>query len=187
MSKVAFSGNASGTGTFTIASPNGNTDRTINLPDSNGTILTTATPGVPVNGPAFSAYASTGTSMSNNTYTKIQFQTELYDTNSNFDSTTNYRFQPTVAGYYVISGGFAIGSANVSTDAVIYKNGSGFERLAFTSGTAFGSGSYGCVQLYLNGSSDYIEIYAKQLSGGTVTSSTSILNTSFSGALVRAA
>ena len=26
MSKVALSGNASGTGTFTIASPNGNTD-----------------------------------------------------------------------------------------------------------------------------------------------------------------
>ncbi len=40
MSKVALSGNASGTGTFTIASPNGNTDRTLTLPDSAGTLAT---------------------------------------------------------------------------------------------------------------------------------------------------
>ena len=40
MSKVALSGNASGTGTFTIASPNSNTDRTLSLPDSSGTVAT---------------------------------------------------------------------------------------------------------------------------------------------------
>jgi hypothetical protein len=36
MSKIALSGNASGTGTFTIASPNSNTDRTLSLPDAAG-------------------------------------------------------------------------------------------------------------------------------------------------------
>ena len=36
MSKIALSGNASGTGTFTIASPNSSTDRTLNLPDAAG-------------------------------------------------------------------------------------------------------------------------------------------------------
>jgi len=40
MSKVALSGNALGTGTFTIASPNSNTDRTLSLPDSSGTVAT---------------------------------------------------------------------------------------------------------------------------------------------------
>ena len=40
MSKVAITGNASGTGTFTIASPNSNTDRTLTLPDSTGTLAT---------------------------------------------------------------------------------------------------------------------------------------------------
>jgi hypothetical protein len=40
MSQVALSSNASGTGTFTIASPNSNTDRTLNLPDSSGTVAT---------------------------------------------------------------------------------------------------------------------------------------------------
>ena len=43
MSKVSIEGNASGTGTFTIASPNSNTNRTLNLPDQTGTILTSAT------------------------------------------------------------------------------------------------------------------------------------------------
>jgi hypothetical protein len=38
LSKIALSGNPSGTGTFTIASPNSNTDRTLNLPDAGGTI-----------------------------------------------------------------------------------------------------------------------------------------------------
>jgi hypothetical protein len=43
MSKVAITGNASGTGTFTIASPNSNSDRTLNLPDSSGTLATLGT------------------------------------------------------------------------------------------------------------------------------------------------
>ena len=42
MSKIALSPNASGTGVFTIASPNGNTDRTLTLPDEAGTVLTSA-------------------------------------------------------------------------------------------------------------------------------------------------
>lgn len=42
MSKVSLSGNASGTGIFTIASPNSNTDRTLTLPNQTGTLLTNA-------------------------------------------------------------------------------------------------------------------------------------------------
>ena len=38
MSKIALSGNASGTGVFTFASPNSNTDRTLDIPDASGTI-----------------------------------------------------------------------------------------------------------------------------------------------------
>jgi len=40
MSKVAIVGNPSGTGVFTIQSPNTSTDRTLTLPDSTGTIDT---------------------------------------------------------------------------------------------------------------------------------------------------
>jgi len=38
MSKVVIQGNASGTGDFTIAAPNSNTDRTLTLPDAGGTL-----------------------------------------------------------------------------------------------------------------------------------------------------
>lgn len=40
MSQVKISGNASGTGVLTIAAPNTNTDRTLDLPDSAGTVAT---------------------------------------------------------------------------------------------------------------------------------------------------
>ena len=41
MSSVKIQGNASGTGEFTLASPNGNTNRTITLPDATTTIVGT--------------------------------------------------------------------------------------------------------------------------------------------------
>jgi hypothetical protein len=39
MSQVTLQGNASGTGVFTIAAPNSNTNRTLNLPDVAGAII----------------------------------------------------------------------------------------------------------------------------------------------------
>jgi uncharacterized protein (AIM24 family) len=44
MSKIALSGNASGTGTLTIAAPNTDTDRTLDLPDAAGTIQVSGNP-----------------------------------------------------------------------------------------------------------------------------------------------
>ena len=44
MSRIALEGNASGSGTFTIAAPNSNTSRAITLPDAAGAVvLNTAT------------------------------------------------------------------------------------------------------------------------------------------------
>jgi hypothetical protein len=40
MSLIKLQGNASGTGAFTIAAPNSNTDRTLTLPDATGTVVT---------------------------------------------------------------------------------------------------------------------------------------------------
>jgi hypothetical protein len=55
MSKIALSGNASGTGTLTIASPNTNTDRTLTLPDGTGTVAVNGVNGVLVSDTAKSA------------------------------------------------------------------------------------------------------------------------------------
>jgi hypothetical protein len=41
MSQVTLQGNASGTGIFTVAAPNSNTNRTLTLPDAAGTVVTT--------------------------------------------------------------------------------------------------------------------------------------------------
>lgn len=44
MSKIALSGNASGTGTLTISAPNTSTDRTLTLPDATGTVQVSGNP-----------------------------------------------------------------------------------------------------------------------------------------------
>jgi hypothetical protein len=45
MSLVAISGNASGTGTLTIAAPNTNSNFTLTLPQNTGTLISTASTG----------------------------------------------------------------------------------------------------------------------------------------------
>ena len=77
------------------------------------------------NTPAFMAKMSASQDISNVTWTKIAFNTDVYDTDSTFD-TSNYRFTPAVAGKYVFT-------LQVTLDDVpdqkeiylkIYKNGS---------------------------------------------------------------
>ncbi|MGJ8660394.1 MAG: hypothetical protein ACSHXL_00015 [Bacteroidota bacterium] len=64
MSKIALEPNAAGTGTFTIASPDSNTNRTLTLPDETGTMLTSvsAIPAANLTGalPAIDGSALTG-------------------------------------------------------------------------------------------------------------------------------
>ena len=136
-------------------------------------------------GPAFSVYLSANQTISNATYTKIAFNTEEFDTNSNYDTTT-YRFTPTVAGYYFISGMLWLGGATSLTRAqlVFYKNGGGAKRSVDISANY---GYSGTALIYCNGSSDYIEAYAFiQASTPLIEGSTSILNY-FQCHLVRAA
>lgn len=63
MSKITLSGNASGTGTLTVAAPNTNTDRTLTLPDETGTVITTAAAATQANqetGSSTTTYVSPG-------------------------------------------------------------------------------------------------------------------------------
>ena len=55
------------------------------------------------NTPAFSARMSGSQTVSTNTYTKIDFDTEIFDTNSAYDHSTNQRFTvpANMAGKYV--------------------------------------------------------------------------------------
>jgi hypothetical protein len=181
MSSAILKGNSSGTGTVTLETPNTNSDRTISLPDAAGTMMVSGAM------PAFSAYQSSTQILSNATYTKIQLQTEEFDTASAFDSTTNYRFTPQVAGYYQIQGviNYAGSASNIYTTALIYKNGTSFKRVQVYG--AYDSGPIVVALVYLNGSSDYVELYGYQASGGTVGTTTGVINTYFQATMVRAA
>jgi len=177
MSLVQISGNVSGTGTLTIAAPNTNSNYTLTLPTQTGTVM--------VNGPAFSAYANASQSIPITTYTKITFNAEEFDTASCFDSTTNYRFTPTVAGYYQVNLVVA-SNGNASHWAIIYKNGTGFKYGAPNSAAInIGYGASISVLIYMNGSTDYIEAYTYIAAAATITNGTA--NTYFQASMVRGA
>jgi hypothetical protein len=144
--------------------------------------------GVAGTGPAFSAYGSGVQSLANTTATKIQFNTKLYDTNTNFD-TTNYRFTPTVGGYYQINVGLYFQSSAAGQGVIyFYKNGSQF-TLPVASNLFNGAANqlFGSTLMYLNGSGDYAEVYGYQSSGGSLNVGSGGTNQLFSGALVRSA
>jgi len=113
------------------------------------------------NGPTFSAYQSSSQSISAGTQTKVNLQTELFDTNSNFASS---RFTPTVAGYYQIGGGVYFNTVGSTTFCSFWKNSSILTR--GTQGAL--NESTGTTLVYLNGSTDYMELYAYNASAGTI-------------------
>jgi hypothetical protein len=135
-------------------------------------------------GPAFSAYRSgPNQSLTTATFTKVQLNTEDFDTNSNFDSTTNYRFTPTVAGYYQISGSVGLTGTNTRILCSIYKNGSAYFRGIDASVNISQVNVSGLV--YFNGSTDYIELYVYGAFVGTSDIASGQIYTYLTGALVR--
>ena len=182
MSKISITPNPSGSGVFTISSPATSTDRTLTLPDEAGTVLTTATAGVPIGGPAFSAYASGATTLSAGTITKILFDTEEYDTNSNFASS---RFTPTVAGYYLCITAWAAGSTPSDLRCYLYKNGTSFKRMGAAIYNVLGNWTGGSAMAYCNGTSDYLEMYG--FSNAANTTGTGADLSYFQASMVRSA
>lgn len=134
------------------------------------------------NGPAFYAKRTASAfSVSANTWTKIAFNVEMFDTNSCYDKDTNYRFTPTVAGYYQVNAAINA-SSNVSIIYLsIYQNGGG---VTLNSAPATGSSgvSIGTI-LYCNGTTDYIEAYCYFSSASSINQND---YSSFSAAMVRA-
>ena len=117
------------------------------------------------NTPAFEAYLSANQTISHDTVTKIQFNTEVYDTDNCYDNSTNYRFTPTTAGKYFVYGniiGFANTSNLNSNRAIIKKNGT-IVKYAFSdfrNNPAKTNSVMATTVVDMNGSSDYIELFA---------------------------
>lgn len=181
MSSVVISGDTSGA--ITLAAPAVAGTNTVTLAAQTGTLNAA--------GPAFRAsLSSQQTGVTSATNTKIQFSTEDFDTNSNYDPTTNYRFTPTVAGYYQVNAMVAISGTGLSgAFCSIYKNGS-FYLMSNYASSAIGT-SYATVSgiVYMNGTTDYVEAYGRgTVTSGTVTFDTTVsTGTCFSACLMRGA
>ena len=120
--------------------------------------------------PSFFAYRNGTQTASENTWTKIQINTEVYDEGSNYDHSTNYRFTPTTAGKFFVYGQslvYANGQTDINYSQLkVYKNGS--EHLLgendFRGSRPYGIQSNVQGVVDMNGSSDYLELYVRQSS-----------------------
>ena len=125
--------------------------------------------------PAFHANLSANQTVSNNTDTKVQFDTEVLDTDGCYDNSSNYRFTPTTAGKYFVystlhcnataANNFLLGTTTIK------KNGSNIiysQMDQRTTGNGYSNAvcAFGVVDM--NGSSDYLESWGYvSSSGGT--------------------
>lgn len=167
MSSMIFSGDTSGQVTVTVPLVAGT--NTITLPAATGTVVVSG------NQPAYIARL-TSNQGSTGSVQIIQFDVEIADTNGCYNNTGStvtlngvsapqYSFAPNVSGYYQINASLpAFDTVNGSGYVLyIYKNGSAYtigSALPLVSGTSTIGGSVSQV-VYLNGTSDYIQIYAR--------------------------
>ena len=145
------------------------------------------TQGIFGNIPAFSAYASAAQTITTNTDTKVTFGAISFDTNNNF-STSNSRFTPTISGYYQLSTSIRFNGTSPSQFVIYwYKNGANAQIGNYYNanlGVAIFTQS---TLLYLNGTTDYVEVYANQTATSPTLGSTGVNTNWFSGFLVKAA
>lgn len=112
-------------------------------------------------GPSFSAYKPTSAqSLTSTVWAKAQLTAEEFDTGNCFDSSTNYRFQPNVAGYYQVSyQGYLSGGPLTNGEAALYKNGAAIAAGVYGAPTSNVLVSVGSKLVYMNGTTDYLELY----------------------------
>jgi hypothetical protein len=179
---MASSINASTSGAGGLITTADNTG-ILQLQSGGTTIATISSTGLQQNvgAPTFSAYQGSAQNISTATITKVTFDTESWDTNNNFASST---FTPTVAGYYQISSGLRCASGLTNGHLLLYKNGGDALRLCNmdTTNSLTGSGL-----VYANGSTDYFEIYAYHTSGVTRALIANSAQTYFQAVFVRSA
>lgn len=187
-SSIQIGTNATSTNNFTIYQPatpdgtlrigvgNADSPTEVGRFDSNGYVAT--------NAPAFKATFSTTQTVLSATFTKMAFDTEEFDTNSNYD-TTNYRFTPSVAGYYSVNiGAYVLNNTRLLLN--IYKNGALNEIVHDSSISEPIVRVNGTTLLYMNGTTDYIEAWV-YIQGTTLEVRSPTLNgTKFEAHLARA-
>jgi len=141
-------------------------------------------------GPAFKARRTADQNVASaNTWTKVQFNADVFDTDNCYDPTTNYRFTPTKAGYYQFNSKIYFPIANDKVNFLaLYKNGTIVAQSnGGTNGTnANMGGPPGISDLQsANGTTDYFECYAYSTSAGNDIGGGAEQTTYFSGVWIR--
>jgi len=141
-------------------------------------------------GPAFSAYLSSPQTVSSGAATKVAFNAESFDIGGCFDSTTNRRFTPTVPGVYSVSWLVTFRSTGAMSASTymptLLKNGqlvagSNYANCAPTTAALGGQ-----ALVFMNGTTDYLEVYGVVTGTGTLTFGGGVGETLFSAFLVTA-
>jgi hypothetical protein len=118
------------------------------------------------NTPSFLAFMNGNQSISNTTYTKLEMDTEVYDSDGTYDHSTNYRFTPGVAGKYFCYAKIRWDTGTDIAAAILafYKNGSILhkETTFQTNATTHQIGAI--IDLDDN---DYVEAFAYQNGGSS--------------------
>jgi hypothetical protein len=124
--------------------------------------------------PLFSAVQSVAQSLANNTWTSITFTTEILDRDNGHSTSVNTsRYTGQTAGNYRVSGVATSVQATGQMLASIAKNGtriSGAATTAPTTGAVAGAIAL-APNVFLNGTTDYVELQGFQNSGGAVNTS----------------
>lgn len=137
--------------------------------------------------PAFSAVRVGNQTITSATYTKVQCNSEEYDYLNAYDVATNYRFQPTTAGMYSLSGRVDVFASTNPTRGIVglYLNGVEAKRGDDTSSAATGNmGLNVFAQIVLNGTTDYVELWAYIVATTAVITGAAV-QTYFQGFLVQ--
>ena len=120
------------------------------------------------NTPAFHVTLGSNQSISGNSFTKLQLNTELFDSDSCYDNATNYRFTPTSSGKYFFYGTFYVmmsGGDDALVQCRILKNGN-TSNGAIEPTIRVKTDDTLTIQahsiLTLNGSTDYVEFWVYQ-------------------------
>lgn len=109
----------------------------------------------------FSGYRAAAATSGNLSFALVQFDTELFDTGSNFDIATNKgRFTAPVAGFYQFNSFIEFPNVNSQAAARLYKNGSFLQDMGSMTLTTSSDGVLMGNAFVQAAANDYFEIYA---------------------------
>ena len=190
MSKIRLHGSSSGY--MEIAPPAAGSSATVTLPNSAGEILLSdgsaasltqipaanivgvCTSGLTKTGgfggtntPAFSVYRNGTQAIANNTATKVQYNTENFDTDNTFDNSTNYRYTPAFSGKsFLVASIRLYGTDDFNNFSImIHKNGTSVLR---QQNSHFHYESTQVSGIVTHDADDYFEVYVNQSSGSNL-------------------